>query len=325
MKLSFADQLALIYSSAGSLRKTAAAVGMSHQQVSRILHRNLEGGDLSHWQKKPAVINAIAQGFESHRAQVREVSKRHGIPVISDVPIYTARLPMKNQGVLVNGKQVFTGTPEQCIDYVKGRPVVKTYTDKRTGEIKQRVYKIKPGDLGNAERVRLLGDRVGALHTHWIPDRLREAWLKRIQKSQKYYSVSAGSLVNLQVYKKTAAKRIMQYMKRGGIKTEQMIRAEFQLRNLLKDDVQVARLFTPYTPLNPQDQSGLAAYLAVQDLNTKIQDRHSPAVGQPGTALADQYLLQLDTRASTNANSNNAKPGKAPGTAGSRKRGNSRK
>lgn len=322
MKLSLADRLALIYTSAGSLRKTAAAVGMTHQQVSRILHRNLEGGDVSHWEKKPDIVRKIDAGFQEHKTKARDAAFIYGLPMTSEVPVYVERLPLRIKGVLFDGKRIFSGTEEQCRDYMKGRVVVKEKINKRTGEVTEKAYRIPPMARGKTTLSNLYGDRVGAMSTHWLTNRLRDAWVSKVQKTKRYYQITAGSMVDVALYKRQAAKRIGAFIKRGGIDTEQMIRAREQLKNLLKDDINRARMFTPVTPLNPDEQSGAAAFLAVNDIRTKIQDRHSPAVGQPGTVLADQYLLQLDTRESS---ANKPKPQKAGGTARSGKRSPTRK
>ena len=77
---------------------------------------------------------------------------------------------------------------------------------------------------------------------------------------------------------------------------------------MLDDGIKLARVFTPYVPMNPEMKGDpLAADLMIEDLAGKIQTRHEPALGSQGVR-ADQILFQVDTRKSTNA-----KPAKARG------------
>jgi hypothetical protein len=98
-----------------------------------------------------------------------------------------------------------------------------------------------------------------------------------------------------------------------------MIRAKHQLKTLLKDHVDIQRVFTPYTSMDPEFPSELIT----NNINQKLQTRHAPAVGEPGTAFADQVLLQLDTRKVTNAKPRTTKHGKTRGNK-ARDRGSSR-
>ena len=281
VKLSIADKLALIYTSAGSMRKTAALAGLSHQQVSRILHKAAQGESLANYEKRPDIAESVQVAYDIHKDISRGVARRHGLPFDGDIPVYAERLPLTHQGVFIDGRMVFKGTPDDARDWIK--------TNKPRGTV---------------EVKRLLGERVGALHLHWLPDRLRDKWIKTSQKTGAYYQASVGSIVNLPKYMKSAAQRITTYMQRGGIKTEDMIRARESLRNLVKDHVELQRVFTPYTSMD----KNFPSELVTEAINNKLQDRHAPAVGEKGTALADQILLQLDTR-----KSRNAKPPKARG------------
>lgn len=291
MKLSIADKLALIYTSAGSMRKTAALAGLSHQQVSRILHKAAQGESLASYEKRPDITEAVQVAYDIHKDIARGVARRHGLPFDGDIPVYAERLPLTHQGVFVDGEMVMKGSPEF---------------------IREWIAENEPE--GRVQIKRLLGERVGALHLHWLSDRLRDQWIKKSQKSGAYYQASVGSIVNLPKYMKSAAQRITSYMQRGGIKTEDMIKARESLRNLVKDHIELQRVFTPYTSMDP----GFPSELVTEAINNKLQDRHAPAVGEKGTALADQILLQLDTR-----KSRNAKPTKARGSS-RRNRGSNR-
>lgn len=293
MKLSIADKLALIYTSAGSFRKTAAIAGLSHQQVSRILHKASEGQSVAYYEAKPEISAGVDVAFDIHKDLARGVARRHGLPFDGRVPVYAERLTLQHQGVFVDGELVMKGSPE----------FVREWIEENEPE-------------GRVQIKRLLGERVGALHLHWLSDRLRDKWLQTSQKSGAYYSASVGSLVNLPKYMKTAAQRITDFMNRGGIKTADMIKARESLRLLVKDHVDIQRVFTPYTTMNPEFPSELIT----ESINDKLQTRHAPAVGEKGTAYADQVLLQLDTR-----KQRNAKPQKARGTGRSNRRSSRKK
>lgn len=287
MSLSLADKLALIYTSAGSLRKTAALAGMSHQQVGRILHKAMLGESTAYYERKLEITEGVEVAFEIHKDLARGVARRHGLPFDGSIPVYAERLELKIANLEADGKVIARGTRDELYQYIRendppGKLVIK----------------------------RQLGDRVGAFHLHWLSDQLRDKWVTSSQKSGKYYQASAGSLVNLPKYMKAAEQRIRSFMNRGGIKTEQMIRAKEQLRNLVKDHVDIQRVFTTYTSMDPEFPSSLV----LNDINSKLQDRHAPAVGEQGTSLADQMLLQLDTRKISHAKQSRfAKHGKTRG------------
>lgn len=282
MKLSLADKLALIYTSAGSMRKTAALAGLTHQQVSRILHKAADNQSLAYYERRDDIKASVEVAFTLHKDVTRDTARKHGLPFDARIPVFAERLPMTKHRLMVDGRELASGTVEELRDWhARNQPP------------------------GKARIVRTLGERVGALHLHWLPDRLRDKWISTSQKTGKYYAASVGSVVNLPAYMKSAAQRITNFMQRGGIKTEQMIKARESLRVLVKDHVKLARVFTPYTTM----QKDFPSELITENINDKLQTRHAPAVGEKGTAYADQILLQLDTR-----KSKDAKPTKARGT-----------
>lgn len=297
MKLSIADKLALIYTSAGSMRKTAALAGLSHQQVSRILHAGFDGKSLKYYEQSPAIVGAVDVALQIHTDLSRQVARAHDLPFDASIPVYAERLTLKTEAVYVNGKQVFKGAPADCKIVANGRRLYRV--DKETGEILVNFQLTPQQNAGRVEWKKLLGDRVGALHLHWLSDALRDKWIQTSQKSGAYYQASVGSIVNLPAYMKSAAQRITNYLQRGGILSSERIKARESLRVLLKDHVKLARVFTPYTSMNPEFPSDMVT----ESINEKIQSRHSPAVGEKGTKLADQVLLQVDTRKSRHAKS----------------------
>lgn len=270
-KLDIADKLALIYTSAGSLRKTAALAGLSHQQVSRILHKRAQGLSIDSYSARPEISAGVEVAFQIHKDVASQVAKDHGLPFDRRAPVFVERLPLQQQGVLDSaGRLVFKGSEDDAKAFVK--------KNSRKGS--------------KLERVKLLGERVGALHLHWLSDDIRNRWIATTQQTGFYYSASVGSKVNLPQYVKTAAARIDTFLKRGGLRTEQQIKARQQLKNLLRDKVDIQRVFTPYTPLDPR----FPPELVVRSINQELEKRHAPAIGAEGTAFADQILLQVDTR-----------------------------
>jgi hypothetical protein len=255
------------------------------------LHKGAQGLSLAHYERDPEISAGVNVALQIHSDVARATARAHKLPFNGEIPVFVERLPLQHLGLFEDGVQVAQGS----------REYLQSWIDEHEPEGKLQIKK-------------LLGDRVGALRVHWLPDKLRDKWIATTQKTGAYYQASVGSKVNLPKYVKTAAARINSYMARGGIKTADMIRAEDQLRNLLKDHIEVARVFTPYTSMNPQFPSALV----VGDINDKLQTRHAPAIGgEKGTAYADQILLQLDTRKSKNADNR-----KTRGTARSNKRSN---
>ena len=296
MKLSIADKLALIYSSAGSMRKTAALAGLSHQQVGRILRAGLEGRSVENYETRLAP--AVDVAFDIHKDITRDTAKRHGLPYSDAIPVYTERLALKHQGVYVDGKQVFKGTPEQCVIVASGRKLFEV--DKETGEILADFQLTQQQKKRGAERKRLLGDRVGALHTHWLSNRLRDKYVTSQQKSGKFYQMSVGSLVNLKLYNKQANERQRKKISEGLPRTKRAIQGRQSIKAKIAEGEKLARVFTPYQAMNPQTKDPIAAQLLIAATNQVLQDRHNTAQGDSGV-IADQYLFQLDTRTDKHA------------------------
>lgn len=283
MKLSLADRLALIYTSAGSMRKVAALAGMSHQQVSRILHNASTGRSNAYYESRDDIVESVQVAFDIHKDLARGVARRHGLPFDGAVPVYVERLPLAHKGVFVDGELVFKGSPEYCREF------------------------IEENDLHGQARIRtLLGERVGAVHMRWIDDRLRNAWIKSTQKSGAYYSASVGSIVNLRIYNQQANERAKERAASGLPRTKRQILSRDSVRQNLREGVETKRVFTPYASMTPDTHPDIL----LQGLNEQIQARHSPATGEKGTRIADQILLQLDTRKNKHANKGKARGNK---------------
>lgn len=312
MKLSLADKLALIYTSAGSLTKTAGLAGISRQQVTRILHKAAQGLSTEYYERDPYISGAVDVGFDIHTDLVRGVATRHGLPFDKSVPVFAERLPLKHKGVFVGGEMVFKGSPEFVADFLA----------ENGDELRA---------SGKVQVKTLLGERVGALHVHWLSDKLRNAWITKSAKSGKYISGSVGSLVNLRLYNKQANEREKKKAAQGLPRTRKRLEAEEQIAKALREKVQRQRVFTHYQPMDPRFPGSMVA----QSIDNLLQTRHAPATGEAGTAYADQVLFQLDTRKSKDGQTKKrdpkrdrtarkATPAKTGGNA-SRNRGSNRK
>lgn len=297
MKLTLADKLALIYTSAGSQRKVAALTGLSHQQVGRILRAQSEGRSIAAYEKRTDIAAAIDVGFRIHSDVTRDVARQQGLPFDAAVPIYAARQPLKTRAVVQGERVIFRGTPDETSKFVAGKIV--TRVDPDTGEIYE-FAKATPEQLRRPMHdVAIPGDRVLADHVHWIRDEVRNAWLKKSQRSGKYYAASVGSRVHIPSYMKKAEQRIQAALQRQGTRrTKDAIKAKKELQRIqaemrkVQDAALVHRVFTPYTPMNPKQDPDIV----IGELQNKIEQRHAAATGLPGTVLADQILLQIDTR-----------------------------
>lgn len=100
MALSLQDKVALIYTSAGSQRRVADLLGLSHQQVGRILKAGQPelGGYVANSRalKNPALIDAVEFGFKLHKQLTKAQAKRDGIQYDPNVPIYARNIPHKD-------------------------------------------------------------------------------------------------------------------------------------------------------------------------------------------------------------------------------------
>jgi hypothetical protein len=261
--LSLADKLALIYTSAGSQRNVAALTGLSHQKVGRILKGQYAPG--SKVLSDPDIRAAIDVALSIHTDIARAQARRDGLPFNAEFPVYYARLPFK----------VF-----------KKVEVI----DRRTGElVEKRVPVIDPA-TGKQKVVR--GDRIAAQSTHWLSNDLRNAWIAATVKTKKFYAASVGSFVNLKKYNAKADASF-----RGKERTEKQQRWREQLKAReaaqKSGELDSAPIFTKYVAVG---QDGFSPLTAVRNIEDQLRQKHEPATGEPGTFLAQQILLQFDTR-----------------------------
>ena len=131
------------------------------------------------------------------------------------------------------------------------------------------------------------GDRVSMGNTHWISNDLRDRILAAAKRSNKYYHASVGSMVNLQIYNKRAEQRL-----KGKRRTPEQMRYKRQFEKRLRLGEQTGWVFTQYE----YSKSDTPTDLMLSNINDRLRERHEPACSTPGTALAAQILLQVDTR-----------------------------
>lgn len=132
----------------------------------------------------------------------------------------------------------------------------------------------------------LPGDRIAAEHTHWLSDALRERWIIAMQKTGRFYAASVESIVNLVVY----FKRGEQIYK--GRRDKKRVANRRSIQRKLERGIVHGPMFTPYTPM----MAHVPSDLILNDIRTKLADKHEPATGDPGTYLGASILLQVDTR-----------------------------
>lgn len=261
--LSLADKLALIYTSAGSQRNVAALVGISHQKVGRILKGEYAPG--SKVLSDPDIRYAIDVALSIHTDIARSQARRDGIPFDASIPVYYARLPFK-----VTKK----------VEYI----------DELTGEVKEKRVPVIDPKTGK-QKVEP-GDRIAAQNTHWLSNELRNAWIAATVKTRKFYAASVGSFVNLKKYNARADARF-----KGKKRTEKQKKWREQLkareRAQKPGDIDSAPIFTRYVDVG---RDGFSPLTAVNNIQDQLRQKHEPATGEPGTFLAQQILLQLDTR-----------------------------
>ncbi len=130
------------------------------------------------------------------------------------------------------------------------------------------------------------GDRVGALHTHWLTDAQREQWITAMHSTQRFYAVSVESMVNLLIY----FKRGEEMYRRG--RSEKMRTSRGNIALKLTKGILHGPMYTEYTPM-----AGVPnAQMVLDDIAFKLARKHEPATGEPGTQLGTSVLLQVDTR-----------------------------
>lgn len=277
--LTLQERVALIYTSQGSQRAVARLLGISHQKVGRILRTGQEGGYTfgAPTLRDPDLVAIVNRGFAEHRDIVRRQARKDGIPYISEIPVYYARLPK-----MVTREVIDPSTGEILMDPDTNRP--------------KRVPVLDPV---TRKPLFVPGERIAAPHTHWLPDPLQQAWVTATQRTQKFVAASVQSMVNLKVYFQQAEKRFKELALSGIKRTDDQKRFRKQmqarLKKLKEKSIQEQRaidLVVPvFTKMAPFD---FAESTVRRTIEKQLRQKHQPATGpdQPGTILASAILLQ---------------------------------
>lgn len=265
--LTIQDKLSLIYTAAGSLRRVAAFTGLSRYRVTRLLKPfELDGYPPSAPQFFDSDLNAAVDvAFQIHKDLCRRTARAHNLPFTAEVPIYIERLPL-------------------------------TTLDQRTGK-----RKLKLDAQGRPK----LGERVAALHTHWISDTLRARWIAAIQQTRFFYQISVRSEIDLAVYFDETEER---FSKQRAPRTPQQWKNREQFERKIALGQRVGYVYTTYQGLGSRFAPGYIAAEIMRQLRVK----HQPAA----LNLADQYLLQVDTWNAGKTNKRKASRSKKQGKRG---------
>ncbi|MBK9497429.1 MAG: hypothetical protein IPO08_23485, partial [Xanthomonadales bacterium] len=129
-----------------------------------------------------------------------------------------------------------------------------------------------------------LGDRVVIEHTQYLSRELRQKVLSHVQESKSYFAVSVRSTIELSIYFKQTEQEL-----KHRIRTDSQDLARAELKGKIKEGVAVGPIFTKYESFGPKSSKAQA----LKGVEKKLREKHEAAVGQKGTALADQFLLQL--------------------------------
>lgn len=113
MTFTLQEQLALMMTAAGTQRRLAGWLGITHQQVGRWLKEGEPGGV----KQIPARAAApIAFFFPEYVSIVKAICRRQGIPFLANVPIYMERQYLKSirdaYGAPILGDRAFSGNTE---------------------------------------------------------------------------------------------------------------------------------------------------------------------------------------------------------------------
>ena len=84
--LSKQEKLALIMTSAGSMRNAASLIGITHQKLGRWLREGEQGG-VSHIPDDPAIDYAINVAFSIHKDIARDQALSDGVPFNAKAPV----------------------------------------------------------------------------------------------------------------------------------------------------------------------------------------------------------------------------------------------
>lgn len=141
-----------------------------------------------------------------------------------------------------------------------------------------------------AERKKLrsgkTGDRVIVHNTQFIRPKTRQDILYFMHETERYYTASVRSVIELATYMQEADER-------AGRKKRDRTDAQWQYYAQLllaeNDGEEYRPVYTRAEGFGPWT----SRQNAVKSVETLIRQRHEPATGERRTALADEYLFQL--------------------------------
>lgn len=143
-------------------------------------------------------------------------------------------------------------------------------------------YERKPFENG------VLGDRVVAEHIHWISDDLKAKFLIGAQKSNKFVNASLGSTVNWIIYRNRAESDFRRTQQR---RAKSQIAAKKAINKKIEQEIVTGKVYTGYTPMS----SNIPSEYVINDIFTKLDQKHAPAATGANTSLANTLLLQVNT------------------------------
>lgn len=274
MKLSLADRVALIYTSAGSQRNVAALLGISHQKVGRILRAGQEGGyaKTSRVLSDPGLIDAVNVGFEIHKDIVRSQARADKLPFIPEVPIYSARMEMDN-GVL--GDRVEAPNLHWVSDNLRDDFLRKT---RKTG----RYYAVSVGSVVNLVAYNRLANAInrGKFDDAEKLENARQILRDVIKGAADNETVDISQINYRDIPRQNDDRTDLE-------------RKAKNIGRAIGKTVIAGLIHTQYTPFQ---ESGIPTQALIDDVNSKLRTKHAGAVGDPGTKYATRILFQVDTR-----------------------------
>lgn len=285
MRLTLADKLAILYTASGSQREVARRVGLTHQQVGRVLHAQARG------LPEPKILgldeSLIRQALKDQAKIAAKIARDESIPEIKGLPIIARRIVLKNQAVkdTRTGEHVFIGSETEVKRYLRGQRVIKRDA---FGDI-TKIIAPDQTKLSRYERIALLGDRVTVKNMHWLSDNLRTELLSKLVETKQYHSASIGSVVKLSKYITRAQN---DEKKPGYIKTLDQIRHRNKLKADKKAGIDYKLIFTQKRTM----QGGWTGEEISASFDIDLDRKHASATNldDPQTKFADQIILQLD-------------------------------
>jgi len=149
----------------------------------------------------------------------------------------------------------------------------------------------KTDEFGN----RIPGDRVIAINTEYLDKQTRDMFLSDIHKTKRTYQVTVRSTVSLYEYASNRAAIELHQTNRKDISKEKLTREI--LKNFYQDDSIVDQIIDDHFIgsffTKPEAMGNPSAAYMLSKINAKLRQKHEPATGSKGTALADEIVFQV--------------------------------